>query len=57
MIIGPAQPTQVPASADCTDVQLHQAIHDVGASAVARRPELGRNVAESYVPFKLKHDS
>jgi hypothetical protein len=32
MIVGPAQPTPVPVPADLTDMQLHQAIHDVGAT-------------------------
>jgi hypothetical protein len=39
MIAGPApQPAPAPAPADLTDVQLHQAIHDVGAALLNLDP-------------------
>ena len=40
MIVGPAQPVTVPAPADLTDVQLHQTIHDVGATLLNRHGPL-----------------
>lgn len=40
MIVGPARPASAPAPADLTDVQLHQAIHDVGATLLNRHGPL-----------------
>lgn len=36
MIVGPAQPVPAPAAAALTDVQLHRAIHDIGATLLNR---------------------
>ena len=52
MIGGPAQPGQIPAPADLTDVQMHQAIHDVGATLLNRHgPLLQDSFARYGVPL------